>query len=52
VFNADPLLRRVIDGNHQIQHWTEYSEGGHFAAMEVPDLVVEDPCHFVRRLRL
>jgi epoxide hydrolase len=48
VFNTDPLLRRVIDPNHQIQHWTEHHEGGHFAAMETPDLVVEDLRHFFR----
>jgi pimeloyl-ACP methyl ester carboxylesterase len=51
VFNADPLLRRVTDPDHQIEHWTEYSEGGHFAAMEAPDLVVDDVRHFFRRLR-
>jgi epoxide hydrolase len=51
VFNADPLLRRVLDRNHQIQHWREYTECGLFAAMEVPDLVVEDLRDFFRPLR-
>ena len=25
-----------------IQHWTEFPEGGHFPAMEVPDLLLHD----------
>lgn len=28
--------------NANIQHWTEYDRGGHYAALEVPELVVED----------
>jgi hypothetical protein len=28
--------------NARIEHWAEYPQGGHFAALEVPDLVVED----------
>ena len=28
--------------NARIEHWAEYPTGGHFAAMEVPDLVVGD----------
>ncbi|GAA4700584.1 Pimeloyl-ACP methyl ester carboxylesterase [Promicromonospora umidemergens] len=28
--------------NARIEHWAEYPEGGHFAAMEVPELVVQD----------
>jgi hypothetical protein len=28
--------------NSNIVHWNEYAEGGHYASLEVPDLVVED----------
>lgn len=28
--------------NANIAHWAEYDRGGHFAALEVPELVVED----------
>jgi pimeloyl-ACP methyl ester carboxylesterase len=28
--------------NTRIEHWAEYPKGGHFAAMEVPELVVQD----------
>jgi hypothetical protein len=32
-------------------HWSDFAEGGHFAAMEVPDLLVEDVREFFRGLR-
>jgi pimeloyl-ACP methyl ester carboxylesterase len=34
-----PLAER---DNTNIVHWTEFDRGGHYAAMEVPELVVED----------
>lgn len=34
-----PLAER---DNDNIVHWSEFDRGGHFAALEVPDLVVED----------
>ena len=34
-----------------IQQWTEMPRGGHFAAMEEPDLLVEDVRKFFRSLR-
>ena len=34
-----------------IQHWTDMPRGGHFAAMEQPDLLVEDIRTFFRPLR-
>ncbi|MFI5497782.1 epoxide hydrolase family protein [Nocardia asteroides] len=33
-----PLAERLYD----IRHWSEFDRGGHFAAMEVPDLLAED----------
>ena len=37
------------DGN--IQHFSEFAEGGHFPAMEAPDLLVGDLRTFFRTLR-
>jgi epoxide hydrolase len=33
-----PLAERLYD----IRHWSEFDRGGHFAAMEVPDLLADD----------
>jgi microsomal epoxide hydrolase len=35
-------VRRVAERNHNIVRWTEFERGGHFAAMEEPDLVIDD----------
>jgi hypothetical protein len=40
-----------MDPDHKLAHWTEYDRGGHFAAMEVPDLLVGDLRTFFRELR-
>jgi hypothetical protein len=32
-------------------HWAEFSRGGHFAAMEAPDLLVSDVREFFRQFR-
>ena len=37
-----PPPRSWCDRAYNITHWTEQTHGGHFAAMEAPDLVVED----------
>lgn len=42
VFNADPLVRQLFDPQHQVPHWTEYTEGGHFPAMEEPAILAND----------
>lgn len=51
VFNADPILRRLLDPDQTIQHWSEFEQGGHFAAMEAPELFVKDVREFFRTLR-
>ena len=51
VFNSSPLVRRVMDPQHRIAHWSEFAEGGHFPAMEAGDLLVEDIRRFFRGLR-
>jgi epoxide hydrolase len=41
----------MMDPDHEIEHWSEFDRGGHFAAMEVPDLLIEDIRRFFRRHR-
>jgi epoxide hydrolase len=42
VFGADNLTRRLLDPEHRIEHWSEFERGGHFAAMEAPNLLIDD----------
>jgi pimeloyl-ACP methyl ester carboxylesterase len=51
VFGADPIARRLIDPEHKIEHWSEFERGGHFPAMEAPELLTGDIRAFFRRLR-
>jgi pimeloyl-ACP methyl ester carboxylesterase len=51
VFAADSTIRSLMDPLGQIKHWSEYDQGGHFAAMEVPDLLTSDIRAFCRPLR-
>jgi hypothetical protein len=51
VFNADPILQRVMDPQRTMAHWSEFDRGGHFAAMEAPELLVGDVREFFRPLR-
>jgi pimeloyl-ACP methyl ester carboxylesterase len=44
-------LRHVADRTEVIVRWTEFDRGGHFAAMEEPDLLVGDVRAFFRDLR-
>jgi epoxide hydrolase len=44
-------LRHRAEQNNNITRWTRYDHGGHFAAMEVPDLLVDDIRAFFRTLR-
>jgi epoxide hydrolase len=51
VFAADTTIRSLLDPYGTIKHWSEYDRGGHFAAMEVPDLLAADIREFCRPLR-
>ncbi|MGC4979095.1 epoxide hydrolase family protein [Streptomyces sp. DT193] len=44
-------LRHVAERTDTIVRWTEFDRGGHFAAMEEPDLLVADIRAFFRQLR-
>lgn len=48
VFAGDLTVRREVDPAGAHARWTEYDRGGHFPAMEVPDLLVEDLRAFFR----
>ncbi|MEU6124474.1 epoxide hydrolase family protein [Streptomyces sp. NPDC047123] len=44
-------LRHIADRTNNIVQWTTYDRGGHFAAMEQPELLVADIRTFFRTLR-
>jgi pimeloyl-ACP methyl ester carboxylesterase len=46
-----PSVRRLAELSNNIVHWSEFDRGGHFAAMEEPDLLVGDIWEFFRRFR-
>jgi epoxide hydrolase len=46
-----PPVRRLAEQSNNIVHWSEFDRGGHFAAMEEPDLLVEDTRAFFRLFR-
>jgi epoxide hydrolase len=51
VFAEDMAIRRYAEHGHNIVHWSEFDRGGHFAALEAPDLYVGDVRTFFRTLR-
>jgi pimeloyl-ACP methyl ester carboxylesterase len=51
VFAEDIPIRRFAEQGNNIVHWSEFGHGGHFAAMEAPELLVGDVREFFRRIR-
>ena len=51
VFGRESFTRKLLDPDGHIEHWVEYDRGGHFPAMEVPELLVADIRRFFRCLR-
>jgi microsomal epoxide hydrolase len=43
--------RRWVEKQNNLVHWSEYDRGGHFAALEEPDLLIDDIRTFFRPLR-
>lgn len=43
--------RSYVDRLYNISQWTQMPRGGHFAAMEVPELLIEDIRAFARQFR-
>ena len=50
-FGEDVAIRRYAERGNNITHWTDFERGGHFAAMEAPDLLIGDVREFFRGLR-
>ena len=42
VFAEDVAIRRYAEQANNIVHWTDFDAGGHFAALETPDLLIQD----------
>src|SRR5262245_7778655 len=51
VFPGDTTIRPLAEREHTVVRGTEFNRGGHFAAMEAPDLLVEDVRAFFRQFR-
>jgi epoxide hydrolase len=51
VYPSDASVRRLIERENTVTHWSEFDRGGHFAAMEAPDLLVADVRAFFATLR-
>ena len=51
MFHSEPLMRRLFNADGHIAHFSEFIEGGHFPAMEEPELLVEDVQAFFRGVR-
>jgi epoxide hydrolase len=49
--DPDGIIRKVLDPEHKVSHWSEFDRGGHFAAMEAPDLLAADLRSFFGGLR-
>ena len=45
------MPRRWVEHRYRVTHWVDQPRGGHFAAMEVPDLFVDDLRSFFRTVR-
>jgi pimeloyl-ACP methyl ester carboxylesterase len=50
-FNSHPIIRRLMDPNKTMAHWSDFERGGHFPAMEEPELLVGDIRKFFRGRR-
>ncbi|GLW98564.1 epoxide hydrolase family protein [Microtetraspora sp. NBRC 16547] len=50
VFTTDFSIRRFADKVHNVVRWSEFERGGHFAALEAPDLLAADIKEFFRTL--
>jgi pimeloyl-ACP methyl ester carboxylesterase len=51
LYDFAPPIRSFAERNDNIVHWTEFDRGGHFAALEQPDMLIGDIRRFFRQLR-
>jgi len=47
----DVAIRRYGEQGFNITHWTDFDEGGHFAAMEAPEVFTNDVRAFFGTVR-
>jgi pimeloyl-ACP methyl ester carboxylesterase len=50
VFTTDLSIRPFADKVNNVVRWSEFDRGGHFAALEAPDLLTTDIREFFRAL--
>jgi epoxide hydrolase len=50
VFPADVAIRPFAGRLSNVVHWSEFDRGGHFAALEAPDLLTAGIRDFFRSL--
>jgi pimeloyl-ACP methyl ester carboxylesterase len=50
-FAEDVAIRRFAEPLNNVVHWSDFDAGGHFAAMERPDLLAADLRSFTQTLR-
>lgn len=50
-FAEDIAIRRYGEQANNLVHWSDFERGGHFAAVEAPDLLVQDVREFFHDLR-
>ena len=50
-FAEDVAIRPYGEASANIVHWSDFDRAGHFAAMEVPDVLVGDVSACFRPLR-
>jgi epoxide hydrolase len=51
VFDTHPLMAKVFNAWGSVTQWREHAEGGHFPAMEEPELLADDIRTFVAGVR-
>jgi epoxide hydrolase len=49
--DVEKPMRQMVDPENQVKDWSNFEQGGHFPALEVPDLLVGDMCKFFRHFR-
>ncbi|MBD1379456.1 epoxide hydrolase [Bacillus sp. IB182487] len=47
----DTAIKRLAEKDHNLVHWKEYEQGGHFFALEQPELFAEDVRLFFRNIQ-
>jgi hypothetical protein len=43
-------VRRYAERVHNVVHWSEFERGGHYAAVQAPDLLADDIRTFFAKL--